>query len=87
MFAQENCTLLERSRALTVKKDSLEEEAAERDGRVASLRELQRYLRTSDDKTEFDAVFFERYVERINVYSASSIGILLKCGVELKEVI
>lgn len=87
VFAQENCTLLERSRALTAKKDSLEEEAAERDGRVASLRELQRYLRTSDDKTEFDAVFFERHVERINVYSASSIGILLKCGVELKEVI
>ena len=38
-------------------------------------------------KTEFDAVFFERHVERINVYSASSIGICLKCGVELKEVI
>ncbi len=35
--------------------------------------------------TSFDAVLFERFVDRIIVYSRREIGFELKCGITLRE--
>ena len=85
VFAQENCELLERSKALTDERGRLEASAAEREGKVSAIRDLMRYLRNAEAKSEFDEDFFLAHVERINVLQEHGIMIRLKCGLELKE--
>lgn len=85
VFAQENCTLLEKSKTLTDERARLEASVAEREGKVAAIRDLLRYLRNAESETEFNDAFFLSHVELIKVLSENRVAIRLKCGLELKE--
>jgi len=85
VFAQENCKLLERSKALTDERGRLEKGIAEREGKVSAVKDLMKYLRNAETKTEFDEFFFLSHVERITVLTNYQLMIRLRCGLELKE--
>ncbi len=46
---------------------------------------LLRFAERSPMLTEFDDGLFEKYVERIKVYSRNEVGFELKCGLTLRE--
>ena len=77
--------MLEKSKTLTDERARLEASVAEREGKVAAIRDLLRYLRNAESETEFNDAFFLSHVELIRVLSENRIAIHLKCGLELKE--
>lgn len=85
VFAQENCKLLERNKALSDERAHIEKSIADREGKVSAIKDLMKYLRNAEAKTEFDEIFFLSHVERITVLTNYMLMIRLRCGLELKE--
>lgn len=52
---------------------------------MTAISELLQYTTKASMLKGFDEELFNRFVERIHVYSREEIGLELKCGLTLKE--
>lgn len=53
--------------------------------KVDEVEKLLKHVSRSKQISSFDEELFERFVERIHVYSQEEISFELKCGITLKE--
>lgn len=54
-------------------------------GSIKETEKLLHFIETLETQTEFSGEAFTEYVDSIIVYSRTSIGSCLKCGLTLKE--
>ena len=85
VYTKSNNELLQEAERLQYRKTSLLRFLSSDKQHVNEVSDLLLYTSKADMLTAFDAVLFERFVDRIIVYSRTEIGFELKCGLIFKE--
>ena len=85
VYNKGNNELLQEAERLQRQKESLVRFLNSDSQNLSEVNELLRYTSKATMLFEFDGDIFNRFVDRIHVYSRSEIGFELKCGITLKE--
>ena len=85
VYAKSNNELLQEAERLQYRKTSLLRFLSSDQLHVSEVSELLLFASKADMLTSFDPVLFERFVDRIIVYSRTEIGFELTCGITLRE--
>ncbi|WP_392654717.1 hypothetical protein [Dehalococcoides sp. THU4] len=85
VYNKGNNELLQEAEQLQRQKESLVRFINSDSQNLSEVNELLRYTSKATMLSEFDGDIFNRFVDRIYVYSRSEIGFVLKCGITLKE--
>lgn len=85
VYAKSNNELLQEVERLQFRKTSLLRFLSSDQQHVSEVSELLLFASKAGMLTAFDADLYERFVDRIIVYSRTEIGFELKCGLTLKE--
>lgn len=85
VYAKSNNELLQEAERLQYRKTSLLRFLSSDQIHVSEVSDLLLFASKADMLTSFDPVLFERFVDRIIVYSRTEIGFELTCGIKLRE--
>lgn len=85
VYAKSNNELLQEAERLQYRKTSLLRFLSDDQQHVNELSQFLQYASRAEILTAFDAALFDRFVERIRVYSRTEIGFELKCGLTFRE--
>lgn len=85
LFNKQNNELLKELQLLKNQKENLFRTINNGMSKVDEVEKLLKHVSKSKQISSFDEELFERFVERIHVYSQEEIGFELKCGITLKE--
>lgn len=85
VYAKSNNELLQEAERLQYRKTSLLRFLSDDQQHVNELSQFLQYASRAEMLTAFDAALFDRFVERILVYSRTEIGFELKCGLTFRE--
>lgn len=85
VYTRGNNELLQEARQLQRRKESLISFISNDSHHLSEVSTLLQFATKAAMQNEFDGELFNRFVERIIVYSRTEIGFVLKCGITLKE--
>jgi len=85
VYKKSNNNLLLEAERLQRQKESINRLLHSGNQHLSEVSALLQYATKASMLTSFDGGIFERFVERVIVYSRTEIGFELKCGITLKE--